>query len=86
MTVKEIQQQFEACVDQYYAELKYMDPNYRKESELHHIGGILQAALHVLPNKNYFDLKQYIYDTHGYDPGGVRQISLEEWDVIRKNE
>lgn len=86
MTVKEIQQRFEKCIDQYYAQLKYMDPNYRKETEMLKIGGMLQAALHVLPNKNYFELNEYVYTKHGYDPGGVKQMTMQEWEAMDDKE
>lgn len=86
MTVAEIQKRFEATIDQYYAQLKYMKPGYRKETELEFIGGVLQAALHILPLERYYGLKQYVYDQHGYNPGGVgsiaRQVTLNEWEVI----
>lgn len=79
MTVAEIQKRFEATIDQYYAELKYMKTGFREKTELWHIGGILQAALHILPNDNYFQLKKYVYDTYGYNPGGVaEQITFDE--------
>lgn len=80
MTNAEIKHRFEKTIDQYYKQLPYMRPEYREESELHYIGGILQAALHVLPNDMYFELKMYIYTNHGYDPGGcdIGQISLNE--------
>ena len=77
MTVAEIQKRFEATIDQYYAELKYMRPGFREETELWHIGGVLQAALHILPLERYYDLKQYVYDTHGYNPGGVGSIATQ---------
>lgn len=72
---------FHATIDQYYAEMKYMRSGYRERTEVWYIGGILQAALHILPTNLYYDLKQYIYEKYGYDPGGCsdRQISLTEW-------
>jgi hypothetical protein len=85
MTVAEIQKRFEATIDQYYSQLKYMKPGYRKETELEYIGGILQAALHILPWDNYYALKEYVYKVHGYNPGGVGgisgQISISELEV-----
>ena len=56
-----------------------MKTGFREKTELWHIGGILQAALHILPNDNYFQLKKYVYDTYGYNPGGVaEQITFDE--------
>lgn len=80
MTIAEIEAGFKATIDQFYdfrGRIGYVD----KEEQLHHIGGILQAALHILPTDRYFALKQYIYDKHGYNPGGVDtgQINLEEY-------
>ena len=69
---------FKDCIDQWYA---FPDKDYIKENQLHHIGGILQAALFILPNDDYFALKQYVYDKHGYDPGGCQtgQFSLADY-------
>ncbi len=80
MNNAEIKARFEESIDQYYKQLPYMRPKYREESELNYIGGILQAALHVLPNDMYFELKMYIYTNYGYDPGGcdIGQYSLNE--------
>lgn len=81
MTNAEAEQAFKKTVDQYYAELKYMSGNYKERSEQYIIYGILQSALHVMPNSNYFNLKRYIYERYGYDPGGCTdgQISINEW-------
>lgn len=42
--------------------------------------GIVHAALYVLNFDEYNELKKYIYEKHGYDPGGVvdSQISFYE--------
>ena len=81
MTTAEARDRFYKTVDQYYAQLKYMSPQYRKDSETFLIGGILQSALHILPTDMYYELKQYIFEKYGYDPGGCsdQQISLTEW-------
>lgn len=81
MTYAEIELGFRKTVDQYYAYLPYMNDKYREESELFYIGGILQAALHILPLSKYELLKRYIYDRHGYDPGGVTtgQMTITEF-------
>lgn len=87
MKHSEIENGFQKTIDQYYSQLKYMKDGYRDMSELWFIGGILQAALHILPTDMYYGLKQYIYDKHGYDPGGVAsgQINITEWEGM-KNE
>ena len=79
MTQAEVEQGFKATIDQFYAWQRHGVVN--SDRELHYIGGILQSALHILTNDRYYALKQYIYDTYGYDPGGCKtgQISIEEW-------
>lgn len=78
MTIQEIERMFEKTIDQFYA---FPSEKYIKEAQLFYIGGILQSALHILPNENYFNLKKYVYVKHGYDPGGVRdgQITFYEY-------
>ena len=79
MNNSELMERFKATIDQFYAQTPKA---YARETQLHFIGGVLQAALHILPNENYFDLKKYVYDQHGYDPGGVRtgQFSLMDYE------
>lgn len=81
MTIAEIEEGFRKTVDQYYAQLKYMKEGHREKTEVWFIGGMLQSALHIIPNDNYFNLKQYIYRRYGYDSGGCEdgQISIGEW-------
>ena len=78
MTVAQIKKGFERTIDQWYA---FPNKEYVRENQLQYIGGILQAALHILPNDSYFALKQYVYDKHGYDPGGcdTGQYSLSDY-------
>lgn len=77
MTTAEIESGIKATIDQYYS---FPITGYIKENQLQFIGGVLQTALHLLPNDRYFALKQYIYDRYGYDPGGVTsgQVSLSD--------
>lgn len=77
MTVAEIENGFRATVDQFFASYPHIRDT---DHELYHIGGVLQAALHILPTERYFALKNYIYETHGYDPGGCKtgQIGMED--------
>ena len=77
MTTTEIISGFQATIDQFYG----LPKAFINKAQQHYIAGILQAALHILPTNRYFELKQYIYDTHGYDPGGCRtgQISLSDY-------
>lgn len=77
MKTTEIISGFQATIDQFYG----LPKAFINEAQLHYIGGILQAALHILPTSRYFELKQYIYDRHGYDPGGVKtgQIILSDY-------
>ena len=78
MTKENVIKRFEACIDQFYA---FPNKDHIKETQLDYIGGILQAALFILPNDDYFALKQYVYDKHGYDPGGCQtgQFSLADY-------
>ena len=77
MTASEIEHGFRATIDQFY---KYSSKRYVEQAQLHFVGGVLQSALHILPNDKYFALKEYIYIRYGYDPGGCKdgQISLKE--------
>ena len=68
MKNEEIFTRFKATVDQFYKETPR---DYIEKVQIYFIGGILQSALHILPNEKYFELKCYIYEAHGYDPGGV---------------
>lgn len=75
MNVSEIEDRFKATIDQHFSNGIYG----RGDSvTLWFIGGVLQSALHILPLDNYYGLKRYCYEKHGYDPGGVRdgQISF----------
>lgn len=78
MTINEIKTRFKKCIDQYY---HYPNTQYIKDHQLDYIGGVLQAALHILPTDDYFDVKQYVFEQHGYDPGGcqTRQIELKDY-------
>lgn len=79
MTIEEIAKGFEATIDQFYGS---HHGAYLKECQLNYIGGILQAALHILPNARYYKLKEYIFFKHGYDPGGVDYGQLGIEDLI----
>lgn len=77
MKISEIEERFKATIDQHFK------TNVSKDEEvtLWFIGGVLKAALHVLPLDNYYNLKNYCYEKHGYDPGGAEdgQITIEEY-------
>ena len=74
MLLIDVEDGFKATIDQFYAEYRGAKPD--ATIELHFMGGLLQAALHILPNDRYYALKQYIYDKHGYDPGGCSDGQL----------
>lgn len=78
MTDKEIAVRFKKAIDQWY---HLPNKGYVRENQLHHIGGLLQGALHVLSTDSYYAVKQYVYDKYGYDPVGCRsgQINLDEY-------
>ena len=67
MKQAEIYDRFTAVVDQFF---RQGPPRYVDEAKLFFIDGVLQSALFLLPNERYFELKNYIYTTYGYDPGG----------------
>ena len=73
MTNAEIQRRFERVIDQYFHYPTQVDV-------VPYIGGVLQAALFILPLDNYYELKEYTYKKHGYDPGGAStgQMSIDE--------
>ena len=76
MTIGEIYEKFTDTIDQYYQ----LDGKYVYTSQLHFVGGVLQSALHILPFEKYHELKKYIYETYGYDPGGVSgQLDIMEY-------
>jgi len=74
-----IMARIKAVIDQFYAFRKY-NAAYVEKVQTDYIGGVLQAALFLLPNDRYYEVKYYIFDTYGYDPGGCadRQMSIFE--------
>lgn len=76
MSNTEIVNRIKATIDQFYS---YPQKAIEKE-ELHFIGGVLQTALHLIPTKDYYEVKEYIYRTYGYDAGGCAdgQIQIDE--------
>lgn len=79
MTNAQIVQGFQKTVDQFY---KYPNKKYIEETQLHFIGGLLQSALHILPNEDYFRLKQWIYKKHGYDAGGCQTGQMNIFELM----
>lgn len=80
MTNKEMVERFRATIDQFY---NFPSQRYVEENQLQFIGGVLQTALHLLPDNDYYDLKNYIFARWGYNAGGVdRQMNIDEWLVI----
>ena len=83
ITYKWIEERIKKTIAQHFQESRYMNKEYIKEWRLHYIGGIMQTALHLLPNERYFAINRWIYETYGYDPGdeGIRsgQMTIEMW-------
>lgn len=77
MTNQMIYAKITAVIDQFY---KQNSKEYIQKTQLDYIGGVLQTALFLLPNERYFELKNYIYTTYGYDPGGCaeRQVVIQD--------
>lgn len=85
MNNAEIKERFQMTIDQYYA---HPNVQYIRENQMHFIGGVLQAALHILPWNDYHSLKVYCWEHHNYDPGGVNtgQMSLDEWIGVKEHD
>ena len=87
MTKAEIYKKCQDCIDQkmhhYTGRIKNTRAGERSWEE-YVIWGIVDLALFVLPNKEYFEFKRWIYDTYGYDVGGAAdyQISIDEWEAM----
>lgn len=77
MKQEEIYDRFTAVVDQFF---RQGPPRYVDEAKLFFIAGVLQSALFLLQNDRYFELKNYIYKTYDYDPGGCadRQVMIQD--------
>lgn len=77
-----IENRIKAAIDQHFQyEKRISDKEYIRTIRLYRIGGILQAALFLLPSDRYEQCKMYCYEKHGYDPGGCasRQVNIAEW-------
>ncbi len=71
LTYDKVQKKIERAIDQHFQESRYVtDKKYLKTQRLHYIGGIMQAALFILPLDKYYEVARYCYEKHGYDPGG----------------
>lgn len=79
MTIPEIEDRFKATIDQYFNSAFMKSIN----QTTHFIGGVLQSALHILPTDNYYNLKRYCYEKHGYDPGGVTDGQISITDILK---
>ena len=79
MTNAEIYQKVKDTIDQFY---HVLNDRYVRDAQLHFIGGVLQTALHLLPLDDYYSIKKYIFEKHGYNPGGVAddQITLDDME------
>ena len=75
----EIEERFKKAIDQWFALMPYYNDTEAPRDTVFHVGGTLQAALHVIPTR-YDALKRYCYEKHGYNPGGVTdgQMILDE--------
>lgn len=86
LTYAWIEERIKAVINQHFQESKNIkDLEWLETMRVHYIGGIMQTALHLLPNERYFAINRWIYETHGYDPGGesVRsgQMTIEMWEA-----
>jgi len=91
MNNAEIKERFQMTIDQYYS---HPNEQYIRENQMHFIGGVLQAALHILPWNDYHSLKVYCFEQHRYDPGGVSdcrwdldgQMNMDEWIGVKQHD
>ena len=78
MSNTEIVDRIKATIDQFYS---YPQVIIEKE-ELYFIGGVLHTALHLIPTNDYYEVKEYIYRTYGYDPGGCTDGQIQFYEII----
>ena len=71
------------CIDSVYIswDKTKLSTKEKRTIEEYEVWGIVKLALYILNNKEYDQLKQYIYDKHGYDPGGVVTKQLRIHDI-----
>ena len=78
MQNKEIKNRIKKTVDQFY---NLRCPSYIEKTQKSYIGGVLQTALHLLPTNDYYEVKNYVYKTWGYDPGGCVDGQMELFEL-----
>lgn len=70
------------CVDSTFInwERTKLSRQEKRNIEEYEAWGIVRLALYILNNDEYFAFKKYIYEKHGYDPGGVvtGQMEIDE--------
>lgn len=84
-----IQERIKKTIAQHFQQSRYVtDTEYLKTERLHFIGGIMQTALHLLPNDKYFEIARWCYETYGYDPGGQAdgQMTIEMWEAMNEQD
>lgn len=71
------------CVDSVYIdwEKTTLPKEERKTIEDYMAWGIVHLALYILEFDEYNAFKQYIYDTKGYNPGGVETGQIDIFDL-----
>lgn len=73
------------CVDQTFIDWNKtrLSSREKREIEEYEAWGIVSLALYVLNFDEYNEFKRYIYETHGYDPGGVRDGQIDFREAMR---
>lgn len=71
------------CVDSVYIDWEKTHHPDKHVIEKYEVWGIVHLALYILNFDEYNELKQYIYDSHGYDVGGVKtgQMEIDDYEV-----
>ena len=80
-----IEEGLKRVVEQHFAGMKNVQPEYLKEAkkaQVSYIGAVCQSALILLPLNRYYAFLRNIYEKHGYDPGGVRDGHTAEQESL----
>lgn len=74
------------CVDSVFIdwEKTRLSTKEKRNIEECEVWGIVHLALYILDNNEYFAFKRYIYEKHGYDPGGVLSGQIKIDEILNK--
>lgn len=74
------------CVDSVFIdwEKTRLSTEEKRNIEEYEAWGIVHLALYILDTNEYFAFKRYIYEKHGYDPGGVLSGQIKIDEILNK--